>query len=261
MIYGLNPIQPTKALLSKLSAIEVNALLQLGIKVLKKEGINSFLIQLGRHKFTTKSNTPLETDREYWVQMSQTKDGIIQLKHLHPKPNLMQKYLPFNFKDKNFFDENFFDSLTNKSSKPMESLKSQIMQTMATTNSKDEFTTLTQMLLSLHHGVISLPFSEKGKKMLLQMRKKTKKNQELNKNSLEFYAAMNNLGPIEGEIIQLNGSKHLKLKLFYPRSVELLKKESSRLGGFSSIQIIQKETPILPFWDIKDQVCLLDIKG
>jgi len=260
MIYGLNPIQPTKALLSKLSAIEVNALLQIGIKVLKKEGINSFLIELGRHKFTTKSNTPLETGREYWVQMSQTKDGIIQLKHLHPKPNLMQKYLPFSFKDKNFFDENFFDSLTDKS-KPMDNLKSQIMQTMVATNSKDEFTTLTQMLLSLHYGVISLPFGEKGKKMLLQMRKKNKKNQELNKNSLEFYAAMNNLGPIEGEIIQLNGSKHLKLKLFYPRSVELLKKESIKLEGFSSIQIIQKETPISPFWDGKDQVCLLDIKG
>ena len=256
MIYGLNPLQPTKALLSKLSTIEVNALLQIGIKILKKEGTNSFLIQLGRHKFTTKSNTPLETNKEYWVQMSQTKDGIIQLKHLHPKPNLMQKYLPFSFKD-----EHFFDSLADKSSKPMQSLKNQIMQTMATTNSKDEFTTLTQMLLSLHQGVISLPFSEKGKKMLLQMRKKSKKNQESDKNSLEFYVAMNNLGPIEGEIIQLNGLKHLKLKLFYPRSVGLLKKESSKLEGFSSVQVIQKEGQILPFWDVKEQVCLLDIKG
>ncbi|WOE71021.1 hypothetical protein RZR97_05450 [Hydrogenimonas thermophila] len=254
MIYGLNPINATKALLSKLSAIEVNALLQVGIKVLKKEGKNSFLIQLGRHKFTTKSNTALENGREYWIQMSQTKEGIIQLKHLHPKPLLLQKFLPLEY------NHDFFKSISEKS-KSIENIKNQIMQTMAATNNKDEFATLTQMLLSLHNGVFTIPIIENGKKMLLQMRKGKQKNREFNKDSIEFYAAMNNLGPIEGEITLLNGSKHLKLKLFYPRSIGLLKKYSNRLEGFSSINIIQADTPVLPFWDGVNLVSLLDIKG
>jgi len=254
MIYGLKPINATKALLGKLSAIEVNALLQLGIKVLKKEGKDSFLIQLGRHKFTTKSNTPLENGREYWIQMSQTRDGIIQLKHLHPKPLLLQKFSPLQL------NLDFFDSISKKN-KPLESIKNQIMQTMAATNSKDEFATLTQMLLSLHNGVFTIPVVNNGKKMLLQMRKGKRKSSEFNKESLEFYAAMNNLGPIEGEITLVNGSKHLKLKLFYPRSIGLLKKYSNRLEGFSSINIIQAETPVLPFWDGVNLVSLLDIKG
>lgn len=253
MIYGLNPINATKSLLGKLSAIEVNALLQLGIKVLKKEGRNSYLIQLGRHRFTTKSNTPLDNGREYWIQMSQTKEGIIQLKHLHPKPLLLQKFSPLEF------NESFFDSISKKS-KPFENIKDQIMRTMVATNSKDEFSTFTQMLLSLHIGVFTMPVVKNGKKMLIQMRK-GKKSDGFNKESLEFYTAMNNLGPIEGEITLLNGVKHLKLKLFYPRSVGLLKKYSSKLEGFSSIKIEQTEEHIKPFWDGVNLVSLLDIKG
>jgi len=254
MIYGLKPIHATKALLSKLSVIEVNALLQLGIKVLKKEGSNSFLIQLGRHKFTTKSNTSLETGKEYWVQMSQTKDGIIQLKHLHPKPLLLQKFSPIKY------SEGLFDSIS-KESKPLENIKNQIMQTLVATNSKDEFATLTQMLLSIHNGVFTLHITDNGKKMLLQMRKGKRKSNEFNKESIEFYAAMNNLGPIEGEIILVNRSKHLKLRLYYPRSVELLKKYCTNIEGFSSIDILATETQILPFWDGVNLLSLLDIKG
>ena len=254
MIYGLKPVNATKALLGKLSAIEVNALLQIGIKVLKKRGTNSFLIQLGRHKFTTKSNTPLESGREYWIVMSQSKEGIIHLKHIHPKPLLLQKFSPLQL------NQDFFESVSQKN-RPIDSIKNQIMQAMAETNSKDEFATLTQMLLSLHNGVFTIPLIQNGKKMLLQMRKGKRKKSEYEKDKLEFYAAMNNLGPIEGEITLVNGSKHLKLTLFYPRSVGILKKASRQLEGFSSINIVQAEAPILPFFDGVNLVSLLDIKG
>jgi len=254
MIYGLTPINTTKALLGKFVSIEVNALLQIGIKVLKKSGANSFLIQLGRHTFTTKSDRPLEPGREYWAQMSQTKDGIIQLKRIHPKPKLLQKIEFLKF------EQELFDSISQKN-KILDSFKNQIMHIMATTNNRDEFESLTQMLLSLHNGILTLPLEVKGKKMLLQMRKRGRKNREYESNRIEFYASFNNLGPIEGEIFKANQTLHLKLKLFYPRSVTLLKKYSNTLKGFSSLNLIEQESPILPFWDGSEKVSLLDIKG
>lgn len=253
MIYGLTPINTTKALLRKLTSIEVNAILQVGIKVLKKSDANSFLIQLGRHNFTTKSDIPLETGIEYWAQLSQTKEGIVQLKRIHPKPKLLQKIEFFKF------EQELFDSII-KNSKTANSIKDQIIQILAHTNSKDEFESLTQMLLSLHNGILTLPIEEKGKKMLLQMRKRAGRKNESESSSIEFYASFNNLGPIEGEILQANQALHLKLKLFYHRSVSILKKYCDNLEGFSSINIIEKESYILPFWDGSEKNYLLDIK-
>jgi len=249
MIYGLNPVQSTKTLLSKLSTIEVNALLQIGIRVLKKEKRGSFLIQLGRHKFTTKSSTPLEINRDYWVQMLQTKDGIIQLKNLHPKPLLLQNFFSPQL------NQDFFNSILKKDT-TVDSIKNQIIKAMETTKSKDEFIILTQMLLSLHNGVFTIPLIQNGKKMLYQMRKS-----KLNTKKLEFYIAMNNLGPIEGEVTISNGLRHLKLTLFYQRSAELLKKVSKELDGFSSMNIVQTKSHILPFFDDTNLASFLDIKG
>ena len=94
MIYGLTPVKAAQAVLGKLAAIEVNALLQLGIEVLEKQDHQRFLIRMGQHTFTTKSDTPLEPGREYWVEMAQTREGIVHLRRIHPKPLLLQKGFP-----------------------------------------------------------------------------------------------------------------------------------------------------------------------
>ncbi|WP_300364830.1 hypothetical protein [Hydrogenimonas sp.] len=252
MIFGLTPVKATQALLGKLAAIEMNALLQIGIKVLEKQDSQHFLIQMGRHTFTTKSETPLEPGRDYWVEMAQTREGIVHLKRLHPKPHMLQKHFPEHF------GSDFLERLTEKPD-PSTHLKEQLLQNMASAGSKEQFQNLTQLLLSLHQGIVTLPIEERGKKMLLQMRKK-KKREGLNQNSVEFYAAMNNLGPIEGTIHRTEHRQLLKLELFYPKSLVLLEREKEHLNGFDQIEIRLKTESIEPFWD-GAQPGLLDIKG
>jgi len=252
MIYGLTPVKAAQRVLGKMAAIEVNALLQLGIEVLEKQNPQRFLIRMGQHTFTTKSDTPLEPGREYWVEMDQTREGVVRLKNVHPKPVLLQKHFEEGF------TADLFKRLTEKSD-PDKAVKEQLIQWMATTTGKEQFQNLTQLLLSLHYGIVTLPFRKEGRKMLLQMRK-AQKNEDLNQKSVEFYAAMNNLGPVEGVVCHIGHRNILKLELYYPKSVALLEKRKEALEGFDQIEIRHKADPIPPFWD-GEKPGLLDIKG
>ena len=252
MIYGLTPVRAAQAVLAKMAAIEVNALLQVGITVLEKDRDGLFLIKMGQHTFTTKSDRPLEPGRDYWARMTQTREGIVHLTRLHPKPLLLQKSFPETF------DFSLLENLA-EAKEPAKALKEALLQEMAHAASKKEFTGLTQLLLSLHQGVVSLPVRVGGRESLLQMRRGGT-NGDLNQKSVEFYASMNNLGPVEGVIRTAGPSRLLELELFYPRSVALLERHKERLQGFDRVDIRLKEKEIFPFWD-GDTTALLDIKG
>ncbi|WP_201352886.1 hypothetical protein [Hydrogenimonas urashimensis] len=252
MIYGMTPVKAAQAVLGKMAAIEVNALLQLGIRVLEKQASGRYLVEMGRHTFTTKSDTPLEPGLEYWVEMADSREGIVHLKRLHPKPLLLKK---------GFMESFTLETLQqiSKKSDPSGTIRDHLLQTLSSAQSKEQFQNITQLLLSFHQGVLTLPIEDKGRKMLLQMRRRGK-NKDLNQKSVEFYAAMSNLGPIEGVIDRTDHLTTLRLNLYYPKSVALLEREKTHLEGFDRIEIRCKEEQIHPLWDGK-QPGLLDIKG
>ncbi|WP_353662275.1 hypothetical protein [Hydrogenimonas sp. SS33] len=252
MIYALTPVKAAQAVLSRMAAIEINAILQTGIEVLDKEAQGRFLIRMGQHTFTTKSETPLLPGRAYWVDMAQTKEGIIQLHHPHPKPLLLQKSF------QNLFDEGLLKTFAKKEH-PSASLKEHLLHALSAATSKEQFQNLTQLLLSLHHGVVTIPVEKEGRRALLQMRRR-KREGDLNQKSVEFYAAMNNIGPVEGRISQGGGKRHLTLSLFYPKSVALLERHAKELEGFDRVEIGLNKSDIAPFWDASSTT-LLDIKG
>ena len=252
MIYALTPVKAAQAVLSRMAAIEINAMLQTSIEILDREGNGRFLIRMGQHTFTTKSETPLIPGRAYWVDMAQTKEGIIQLHRPHPKPLLLQKAF------QNLFDTHLLRKLAEQEH-PASSLKEHILHTMASTASKEQFQNLTQLLLSLHQGVVTIPMESGGRRALLQMRRH-KRERDLNQKSVEFYAAMNNIGPVEGRITQGGGKRYLALTLFYPKSVALLQRHADELEGFDRVEIRRKKSEIAPFWDASS-TALLDIKG
>ncbi|RUM46108.1 MAG: hypothetical protein DSY46_00855 [Hydrogenimonas sp.] len=252
MIYGLTPVQASMKFFSRLNQIEINALLQLGIKVLSQEKDGAFLIKMGQHTFTTKSETALQPGREYWVDLHQSREGIVYLKRLLPKPLLLTQLT------QPLFDGKFLEELPHKK-EPAGAFKEYLLQALASASNKEQFQTLTQLLLALHQGIFSLPIYQDGKKMLLQMRQR-KKNKNLNQKSIEFYAAMNNIGPIEGKIVQFEDQCTLTLEVYYPKSVHLLQQHINSLKGFDHININLSSAPIHPFWE-GEQSGLLDIKG
>ena len=252
MIGGLTPVTAAQQILGRLASVQINALLQLGIEVLKAHEDGTFLIKMGRHTFTTKSQEPLIPGREYWVQMRQSKEGIVYLDRLIAKPALLKRA------DFGAFDPKIVEELAQKSD-PAGHLKEHLLHQMAAAPRKETFENLAQMLLSLHHGILSLPLKRGGKRMLLQMRR-PRRNRDLNQKSVEFYAAMNNIGPLEGKIVQTEEKKHLRLSLYYPKSVALLQKSLEDLEGFASVRIDLAHSPVQPYFD-GEKSGLLDIKG
>jgi len=189
--------------------------------------------------------------------MSQSKEGIVQLGRLLIKPSLLQK--PWPTASSTLFAEHLLHKLAT-SDRPSHVVKEELLQHLANATDRQSFQYYSQLLLSLHHGVLSLPLRYRGKKGLLQMRPQ-QEEEDLNQKSVEFYAALNNIGPVEGVVRLVEEGKHLRLGLYYPKSVALLKKESETLQGFDTIEILLKEEPILPLWDEKSGTGLLDIKG
>ncbi len=252
MIYGLTPIQAARQILAGLAKVEINALLQLGIEVLEKKGDGTFVIRLGQHKLQTRSETPLLPGREYWADIEQHKEGPVRLTRLHPKPLLLQKegFIAFG--------REFIAKLAAEED-PAGSVKEHLMQMMAASSNKEQFQTLSQLLLSWHQGVVTIPFKERGKRMLLQMRR-GKKNETLKQKSVEFYAAFNNLGPIEGAILLHGDETLLNMEVFYPKTANLLNGLKGELAGFSQISVSLSDSAITPFWE-SETLGLLDIRG
>ncbi|WP_457595038.1 hypothetical protein [Hydrogenimonas sp.] len=252
MIRGLTPLHAARQILAKLSAIEVNALLQLGIRVEKSEGDGTYLIRLGQHTLQTRSDLPLIPGREYWVDMERTEEGFIRLLRPLLKPKMLQKegFVPF--------EADLLAKLSEEKN-PAEGLRERIVQTMAATQSREQFLTLSQLLLSLHHGVVTLPILAKGRRTLLQMRKGGK-NETLKQKSVEFYAAFNNLGPVEGAIAWHGENRVLKLAVYYPKTLHLLEGAREELTGFSQVTVVRSPEAIRPFWE-SETSGLLDIRG
>ncbi len=253
MIYSLAPVSAAQKILAQLAKIEINALLQVGIDVLKKENDGTFLIRMGKQTLHTKSETPLVPGKGYWVDMEESKNGIIRLTKLHPRPEI--------FKKEGFTPIGGSELLSNlaKESDPIEGLKERVLHMMASSQNKEQFQSLAQMLLSLHQGVLTLPIEERGKKALLQMRE-GKKGDTLKEKSVEFYAAFNNLGPLAGTISTHENRLNLSLEVFYPKTARLLDGLKEKLKGFSLISIKVRSSFILPFRE-SERLGLLDIKG
>ena len=252
MIQGLTPLHAARQILAGLSKIEINALLQLGIEVLERKGDGTYMIRMGNHTLQTKSETPLVPAKEYWVDMERAKDGVIHLTKLHPKPAMLKKegFLPIG---------NRLLADIAEDSDPAEGVKERLVQMMAASQNKESFQNLSQLLLSLHQGILTLPFEERGKRALLQMRE-GKSDGTLKEKSVEFYAAFNNLGPVEGSIVRHGEKKVMKLEVFYPKTAQLLESLKEELPGFSQISIALRPSAILPFWE-SDSLGLLDIRG
>ncbi len=252
MIQGLTPLHAAHRILAKLSKMEINALLQLGIEVLERKGDGTYTVRMGNQTFQTKSEIPLAPAKEYWVDIERTKEGVIHLTKPHPKPAMLKKdgFLPIG--------ERLLADIA-EDSDPAEGLKERIMQMMAAAQSKESFQSLSQLLLSLHHGVVTIPFEERGRRALLQMRK-GESGETLNEKSVEFYAAFNNLGPVEGAIARHGEKRVVKLEVFYPKTARLLEDLKGELPGFSQVTVALRPSAILPFWE-NDTLGLLDIRG
>jgi hypothetical protein len=169
MVNNINNVKKISKFLSNTkSAIEFNNRLPVSIEVLKKIDYTRYALKMGSREITTKSFKELELGSKYWGELhSNPKAQSMNLSNLHKKPPFLQKEtLPVAIE----LDVLIKKVLTEK--RPSAFIKEAILEKMTQTEDKDEFTFLTNLLLSMHHDILTIPFRVNEKYNLFQMRKR-----------------------------------------------------------------------------------------
>ena len=228
---GTNPLP------SPHPAINFNSNLPINVEVLKKLDTLRYRLKIGRKELTTKSQKPLHEGEHYWGNFSGGEGGILTLSNLTRQPLLFQHL--------SYFLEIPLHDILQPATFSMVSFKSLLVQMLSSESlCKDAFNALSFMLLALNHDVVHLPLHQESKRTLLQFK--------AYEEGYRFYAAFENLGPIEGTITH-NG---ISIAAQYDKSLYFLDKVVSKLDKIKSLTL---QHTIQPLFDAKE--LSLDLKG
>lgn len=253
MISQINQIAKIQQILDQNQTTRFNSTLPISLKVLQKTGINRYLMLIGTQEMTTKSYQDLLEGKSYWAQMGKSSVGSILISKLTVQPKLMEmKEPPVKFTLQEF--SRFFNETARQEG--FAGFKTALLENLASSENRQEFLFNTNLFLSLQAGVITLPLWYEGRFSYLQMKKRKLEGTE--ENSLEFYAAFPNLGPIQGLLVKHQEELGLLLSLQYPGAKTLLEEELDALEGIDTIKLELLEK-IVPFYEFRDSI--LDIRG
>jgi len=261
MLGNLSPLAKIESILSKLNtkALTLNSTLPVNIDVKERLEPQKYRVKVGKKEFTTKSKTKLNVGKKYWASI---KGGVgskpISLSQLLQKPPLLQN-------SKGFMPRFSFEELEvlMQEERPKESLKLILLEKMSQASSRQEFLALTNMVQAIHNNIFSMLLSYGNEETLLQFKKrkqkktKTKENALKEETELDFYAAFEHLGPVEGVVEVINGERKLSLYLYYENSLTFLQKELVSLNFEGNVY--QKKGKITPLYEYAES--LLDLKG
>jgi hypothetical protein len=197
------------------SPTEAKALVKLlSVEVLKSLGNDTYLVKSDLKEFlatSENSNQPLKEGMKLWAQVEQKSNQDAFLKSFLQLPKIMDQLSGLQ---DNFKASTLLEILNSKN--PANALKESVMEKMAQATSKEQFSSLSQMLLSLNHGVITLPVYYENYYALLQTKKRY--NKESKKLSLDFYAALPFLGAIEGTIDLIEDEIYVNIDVEFEQS-------------------------------------------
>lgn len=227
---------------------EFNATLPLLLKVLEKKGEGEYLLRLGNATIATRSQKELTIGQKYWAQMSRSSVGAIVLSNLIHQPQMLETLqnspLKFSFSDL----EKIF-----KEGDLQDSYKDFLLDKFVNAQTRYEFLSLGNLLLSLQKNVLSFVISDSNQDSLVQLKVSKSKKQ-----SLEFYALYPNLGPIRGRVYLGENGVNAQIYVAYESIRRILEADKDRLKGFDVVQICMEKN-IEPLFEFEES--LLDIKG
>lgn len=230
------------AKLASLSPNEAKALIKLStIDVLKSLGNSNYQVVIDGKTLEAKAENPALKAQTYWAEISKSGKEVT-LSNLLKTPTLHHTLIASPIQ---FSLEELVKIL--KQPSPAEAMKEQVLQLMSSATSKEEFSALGQLLLSLTNSTLTLPFLENQMRGYLQLKKrKTTPNEKEKKQHIDFYTALKYLGPISGTITLIEESLSMSLYVSYQKSRDHLKDLLEQLTFGSNTQIFIKEeiTPL-----------------
>ncbi len=261
MISQLTQIAKIDALLGKMATTRFNALLPVNIEVLEKKpllqpGAETYRLLIGKKEMETRSALPLEVGEKYWgVMKEDAKTRAITLSQLLKKPKLLQKRRLLSFIPE-FTPQKLATLLTKEA--PRAEMKLMLLEHLAKAGSKQEFMTLANMIAALDTGVFTMLLKHEEKRTLFQFKKRASQSDSSREDGMiDFYAAFEHIGPVEG-VVEVQGDKRaLTLYLYYKESLAFLAQELEYLD-FEG-RLLPKKGAMQPLYEPVSS--LLDIKG
>lgn len=181
--------------LASTSPAEAKALIKLlTIDVIKSLGESNYIIQTASKELTANSESKLQEGGRYWAQLETKQNSLPVLSKLIKHPAILKHLQSLSI----VFDAKELHSILTHE-KPLENIKGRLLEHLSHASSKDEFTQLSNLLLSLMQNTMTIPLQYQQYFGLFQMKKRY--NKTTKKSQIDFYAALHNLGPINGTIM------------------------------------------------------------
>jgi cysteinyl-tRNA synthetase len=185
--------------LIKLLSVDVNKSLEDGNYILKTPN---------NKELTAYSQKPLQEGSKYWMKLgTKAQESTVVTKFIL-QPALLKEMqnspLRFDVKE-------LHELLSGK--KTLDSFKNQLTEHLANATSKEDFTQLSNLMLSLMQNTLTLPLVYEQFLGVFQMKKRY--NKKIKKSQLDFYAALNKLGPISGTVMDLEDGVAIHLDVAF----------------------------------------------
>ncbi len=255
MISQITNIAKIESLIASLKVARFNSILPLTVDVLDRVKQNQYLLRVGTKELNTKSLVDLEVGSKYWALMKEDiSTNSISISNLLKKPKLLQ------MQREGFLPQFTAEKLAQLISKdnPKIEFKAMLLERLSSVTTKSEFMTIVNMLSALNENIFTMLLKDGDSGVLFQFKKRKKVNLDSkDEGVIDFYAAFDNLGPIEGEISVVDDRRRVTLNLFYENSLEFLKGELKNLDLDGVLY--HKTGDIDPIYEPLPS--LLDLKG
>jgi len=235
-------------LLASLGSSKLSSLLPIEVLVLKKLSPEKFLLQIKNQSFEVSTPKPLVVGETYLSNVKHdAKQNIINLQHFHK--------IPLKISQAIYSMDELLAHFKKPSKESLTQLHSQLLNSLASSTNKEDFSFYTQLLLGLSQGVVSLPFKYPQGFGLLQY-KKRKKQEKQSQDEVQFYAHLKHIGPLDGHIRLIDGEISIIINVLFEESLSVLEQFKNEFS-FNEALHIQLKTEIKPLFALNEQV--LDI--
>ncbi len=206
------------------------------IEVLESLGEKNYLLKMEGKELRAFSKQPLQKGALYYAKLTQPKDAKPTLSHLLKLPSLLLTLKSPQNAPLAYDVETLKKVL--KSETSLESFKTGLLHKLASSQTKEQFHALSNLLLSLHQNVLSFPVHIFGHFAFFQIKKRY--NKKTKRSFLDFYAFFAHLGALSGVVDE----RSVRINVAYEEVAELLRKNAHSLPLELHVSIAEKIEPL-----------------
>ncbi len=207
------------------------------IDVLKSLGKNNYTIMLNNKTLNAYSDKPLTQGDKYWSLLSHTEHKSVKLTQLLKMPSILQSlktsHTHYSLKDLQTI-------LSSKN--PSTHFKQHILEQLGKSSTKEEFSNISTLLLSLQNQVFTIPLLFHNYFSILQFKKRY--NKKTKKTQIDFYAALEALGPISGLIAVEQTNVEITLNVAFETTKTFLENDMKNFSYDLNIDVSEGIEPL-----------------